>query len=107
MRTYKVGLTPDAIVDLEGIYNFIAEQSGLPEVAWSYIKRLKEKCKGLAHSPSRGQRRDDIRPNLRIIPIAKNAVAAFEIDEENQSVSILNIFYGGRDYEVLLSEHHD
>jgi len=40
--------------------------------------------------------------NLRIVPIDKKAVAAFIVDEEKGAVLVLNIFYGGRDYETLM-----
>ena len=46
--------------------------------------------------------RDDLRKNLRIVAIDKNAIAAFEANEDKQIVTILNIFYGGRDYEAIM-----
>ena len=42
--------------------------------------------------------------NLRVAPIDTKAVAAFIVDEEKQAVLVLNIFYGGRDYEALMAE---
>jgi plasmid stabilization system protein ParE len=53
-------------------------------------------------APLRGQQRDDLRQNLRILPIDKNAVVAFEVNEERCTVTILNIFYGGRDYDAII-----
>jgi len=41
--------------------------------------------------------------NLRIVPIDKKAIIAFMVDEELHAVTILNIFYGGRDYEAIMS----
>jgi plasmid stabilization system protein ParE len=41
--------------------------------------------------------------NLRIYPLNKNTVAAFAVDEDQQAVRILNIFYGGRDFEAIMS----
>ena len=102
LKHYRVNLTPDAIADLKGIYEFIADSSGIPEVAWRYINKLKERCENLHHAPIRGRNRDDIRPNLRILSLDKNAIAAFEVDEEQQEVLILNIFYGGEDYETIM-----
>ncbi|NJK63628.1 MAG: type II toxin-antitoxin system RelE/ParE family toxin [Synechococcaceae cyanobacterium SM2_3_1] len=102
MKSYDVSLTPDAVQDLMDIYLWIAEKSGLPEVALSYIESLRRQCQTLETAPYRGRLREDIRPDLRIVPLADNAVAAFQIDETAQSVLILNIFYGGRDYETLM-----
>lgn len=107
MKHYEVSLTPDAISDLATIYNHIADESQSPLVAWQYIERLREKCYTLEHAPIRGQQRDDIQPGIRILALAKNAVAAFEVDEHNQTVIILNIFYGGQDYETILGDNID
>ena len=93
---------PDAIKDLEGIYGYITDKSGFPERAWSYVEKLQQKCRELETAPLRGQQRDDLMHNLRIVPIDKKAVAAFIVDEEKKAVLVLNIFYGGRDYEALM-----
>ena len=102
MKSYDVYLTPDAIQDLTDIYEYITEKSGFPEVAWAYIEKLRLKCHDLKTIPLIGQQRDDLRKNLRIIAIDKDAIAAFEANEAKQIVTILNIFYGGRDYEVIM-----
>lgn len=94
---------PDAIKDLENIYGYISDKSGIPERAWGYIEKLRPKCLKLETVPLRGQQRNDLMENLRITPIDKKAVAAYLVDEEKQAVIILNIFYGGRDYETLMS----
>ncbi len=103
MKTYKVSLKPDAIKDLSDIYTYIADKSGIPEVAWAYIQKLRNKCNGLEIAPIRGQRRDDLRDNLRVVAIDKNAVIAFEVNEQKSTVTIFNIFYGGRDYNTIMN----
>ena len=103
MKKYNVYLMPDAIKDLESIYGYIADKSGYPERAWAFVERLRQKCHELETAPLRGQQRNDLMKNLRIIPLDKKAVAAFLVDEETQTVVILNIFYGGRDYEALVT----
>jgi len=102
MKKYDVYLMPDAIKDLENIYGYISDKSGFPERAWVYIEKLRQKCHELETAPLRGQQRNDLMENLRIAPIDKKAVAAFIVDEKKQTVIILNIFYGGRDYETLM-----
>ena len=102
MKKYDVYLMPDAIKDLEGIYGYITDKSGFPERAWSYVEKLQQKCRELETAPLRGQQRDDLMHNLRIVPIDKKAVAAFLVDEEKKAILVLNIFYGGRDYEALM-----
>ena len=104
MEKYDVYLLPDAIKDLESIYGYIADKSGYPERAWNYVEKLRQKCQDLETVPLRGQRRDDLMQDLRIAPIDKKAIVAFIVDEKKQTVLILNIFCGGRDYETLMSE---
>lgn len=107
MKTYVVYFMPDAVKDLENIYEYIAEQSGFPERAWNYMEKLKLKCQELETSPVRGRQRNDLMAGLRVYPINKRSVAAFVVDEAEHTVCILNVFYGGRDYEVLLGAPQD
>ncbi|WP_024336357.1 type II toxin-antitoxin system RelE/ParE family toxin [Desulfotignum balticum] len=103
MKKYDVYLMPDAIKDLENIYDYITEESGFPERGWSYIEKLKFKCQKLEIALLRGQTRNDLMIGVRIYPLDKKTVAAFLVDEDNQMVKILNIFYGGQDYEAIMS----
>lgn len=102
MKIYKVSLMPDAIRDLSDIYKYIAEKSGIPDVAMAYVQKLRNKCEKLETAPIRGTNRDDLRDNLRIVAIDKNAVIAFEVNEQKSTVTILNIFYGGKDYDTIM-----
>ncbi len=103
MKTYEVYLMPDAIKDLEHIYEYISTESGFPERAWAFIEKLRLKCQKLETAPLRGQQRNDLMKGLRIYPLNKKTVVAFVVDEEQQAVRIMNIFYGGRDYETIMS----
>lgn len=94
---------PDAIKELEAIYSDLTDKSGPPERAWAFVEELGRKCCELETAPLRGQPRSDLMENLRIIPLDRKAVAAFLVDAETQAVLILNIFYGSRDYEALIT----
>ncbi len=50
----------------------------------------------------RGTMRDDIRPGLRITNYRKRAVIAFSV--LGDTVAIIGVFYGGRDYEAALQD---
>lgn len=104
MKRYNIHFTPDAIKDLDEIYQYIAEESGFPERAWDFVERLHQKCLSLETAPFRGHVRDDLMKGLRITPLEKNTVAAFMIDEPRSLVLVLNIFYGGRDYEAIMTQ---
>ena len=51
--------------------------------------------------PHRGHRRDDLRPGLRIMGFERRASIAFQVLPGE--VVIVRIFFGGRDYEGILS----
>ncbi len=96
MRSRRVVFAPEAATDLDWLYDLIAEASS-PERAMAYLSRLEALCKGLATASERGQRRDDIRPGLRIIGFERRITVAFSVDTER--VTILRCFYGGADWE--------
>jgi toxin ParE1/3/4 len=51
----------------------------------------------LEYAGERGGRRDDIRVGLRIVGFERRVTVAFSVDESR--VTILRLFYGGRDWE--------
>lgn len=60
-------------------------------------------CEGLAVFPLRGLTREDIRPGLRVTHHKGRTLIAYAVDEDARTVSVLGIFYGGQDYEAVLS----
>ncbi|MCK5163925.1 MAG: type II toxin-antitoxin system RelE/ParE family toxin, partial [Desulfobacula sp.] len=66
-------------------------------------EKLRLKCQKLETASLRGQQRNDLMKDLRIYPFDKKTIVAFVVDEDQQVVRILNIFYGGRDYEAIMS----
>ena len=103
MKTYSVVFGPEAEDDLVELYEYIAEH-GSPTIAARYTDAIVEYCEGLATFTHRGTRRDDIRPGLRVTNYKRRAVIAFEVNERNDTVAILGVYYGGRDYESALGE---
>jgi toxin ParE1/3/4 len=67
-----------------------------------YTDAIIDYCDGLATFPERGTQRDDILPGLRVIGYRRGATIAFAI--RRQTVVILGVFYGGRDYEAALKD---
>ena len=101
MKADSVVFAPEAEDNLVSIYDYIAEY-GSPVVASRYTDAIVSYCESLATLPHRGTKRDDIRPGLRITNYKRRAVIAFEVDDTSRTVSILGVFYGGRDYEAIL-----
>ena len=97
----KIVFRPAAESDLASLYDYIRNQSGAPETAIGYIRRIRAFCEGLAEFPERGTKRDDIRPGLRIAGFERRVAIAFVFDSE--AVRVGRIFYGGRDYQALLA----
>lgn len=99
MQPRKVIFAPEARDELKALYKDIADAAS-PEIALSYLERLEEYCRGFSHASMRGHRRDDVRPGLRIVGFEKRVTIAFSVDDE--TVTILHLFYGGRDWENLM-----
>ena len=101
MTGYRVVFRREAIQQLEELYDHIAD-AGSPENAARYTAAIITYCEGLTDFPHRGSARDDIRPGLRTVGYKRRVVIAFAVLDD--TVAILGIFYGGRDYEALLAE---
>jgi toxin ParE1/3/4 len=94
-----VEFAPEALEDVQRIYDWIASAAG-PETAFSYYSRIERFCRGMAFGAERGHNRSDIRPGLRIVGFQRRITIAFTVTETR--VLILRVFYGGRDWERLL-----
>ena len=64
MPKTKVAFRPLAEEDLTELYLYIAEQSGYPDRAIGYVRRLRVYCESLAEFPKRGTQRNDLRRGL-------------------------------------------
>jgi len=102
--TYTVVFTPEAEEQLAALYRYIEEKAS-PEIALRYTSAIVDHCEGFRELPRRAVRRDDIRLGLHITHYKGRAVIAFTVDAER--VSIIGVFYGGRDYETILQSDVD
>nr|WP_260682893.1 type II toxin-antitoxin system RelE/ParE family toxin [Rhizobium laguerreae] len=62
------------------------------------------RCRKIGDAPNGGRPRDDLAPGLRTVPFEHSAVIAYHVTD---AVEIVNVFYGGRDYEALLRAGDD
>ncbi len=102
MAPYTVVFAPEAEEQIAELYRYIAGK-GAPLNALRYTEAIVAYCEGLATVPHRGTRRDDIRPGLRITNYEGRAVIAFAVDDAAMRITIIGLYYGGRDYESMLS----
>lgn len=102
MSGYAVVFTPEAEEQLAELYRYVADAS-TPRIAEHYTDAIVNHCESMKDFPHRGFRRDDIRPGLCITHYKGNCVIAFAVDDPAMSVTILGVFYGGQNYENMLS----
>jgi plasmid stabilization system protein ParE len=98
---HSVGFSPEAQAELLDLYDFISNEAGAAR-ALDYIARIENDCLGFASMPERGTKRDDIRPGLRVAGFEPRVAIAFRLSDH--SLTILRIFYGGRDLTGALSD---
>ncbi len=98
---YTVVFTPEAEAQLVELYVYIAAEAS-PEIGARFTDGILTFCESLSTFPARGTRRDDIRPGLRITSYRKHVAIVFHVSEDR--VDIVGIFYGGQDYDAVLTE---
>jgi len=102
---YNVVFSPLAEAQLDDLYKYIAHAS-TAVTASRYVHEIIDYCVSLSTFPLRGTSREDLRSGLRITNHKKRVVIAFQV--QGNQVTIVSVFYGGQDYETLLSgDEHD
>ena len=93
--TFEVILSPEAKAHLEALEEYIARAASA-QIAADYVNAILDCCADLETFPHRGTRRDNIRPGMRTMGFRRRITIAFEVTDR---VTILGVFYGGRDIE--------
>jgi toxin ParE1/3/4 len=94
-------LAPEAEADLDGIWLYIAQGSGNPEIADRFVDSVTDQFHRLGMNPRIGRRRDDdLRPGIRSFPV-RNYMVLYRI--EGEDVRILRVIRGSRNIEALFS----
>ncbi|HEX9199253.1 MAG TPA: type II toxin-antitoxin system RelE/ParE family toxin [Acidobacteriaceae bacterium] len=92
--------TPQADADLDGIWRYIAIQSGSYEIADRLIDSIIDRFLLLATHPHIGRARDeDLRPGLRTFPVG-DYIIVYRI--QDHQVVILRVLHGSRNINALL-----
>ncbi len=94
-------LRPQAEGDLADIYRYISEQSSAA-TAIRYLRRIRNWCDQLLAFPEAGRARNDLRTGIRILTFEKRVVIAYVILPSGD-IEIGRFFYGGRNYEAIIS----
>lgn len=99
MKQREVVFSPEAIDDLNRLYDWIASVAGAA-VAIRYIERIETFCMRLDLASERGVLREDICPGLRVVGFERRLTVAFSVGVE--TVTIYRLFYGGQNWEEVL-----
>ena len=91
--------TPAAQSDLEDIFRFIAADN--PRRARLYVGEIQAACRRLCDMPDMGMARPDLRPKLRVLPLWRRIVVAYE--PSGSTIDVLRIFSAGQDDEALMT----
>jgi toxin ParE1/3/4 len=92
---YEVRFRPLAEADLADLYEYLSEHAG-SAIGGAYIDRIETLCRTLSELPRRGAPRDDLAPGIRTLNFERRAVIAYRVGDS--SVTIVRVFYAGRDY---------
>lgn len=102
---YSIRFTEQAVNDLHEIYNYIAIQLQARQSARNQLARLKKEIASLEQMPERYRRYDHEKwqeKNLRVLPV-DNYLVFYIPRKSDCTVTILRIFYGGRDIDRQLA----
>lgn len=101
MRSRSVSYTQLAEDDLDSIYAYVADDASR-STALAFTERVDAFCRSLSHASERGTHHLDIRAGLRSVGFERRVTIFFQVSDE--TVSILRIFYAGRDWQAELQD---
>lgn len=103
---YEVVYSAEARQDLRDIYEYIAHELLVPEIASGQAGRIMKAVRSLEQMPMRYTRYEE-EPwhsrGLRFLPV-DNYLIFYLPDEATNVVNIIRIMYGGRDVKRQLDE---
>lgn len=103
--TYSVIYSPQAFLDLTGLYEYIRFNLQVPKTAEKQVNRIKHAIRSLETMPMR-YTLVEWEPwhsmGIRRVPI-DNYTAFYLVDEDKCSVMVVRIFYAGRNIENIIN----
>ena len=103
---FHVVYSAEARQDLRDIYEYIACELLVPEIATGQTERIMKAIRSLEQMPMRHRLYEE-EPwhsrGLRVLPV-DNYLVFYLPDENSATVNIIRIMYGGRDIDKQLNE---
>ena len=100
MRRLPVRFREEAASDLMEVLDYLIEQGADPDVALGFVDRIRRRCEAIGELPEGYPARPDLGPDIRIAPFERSALIAYRVIDA--AVEIVDVFYGGRDYEAIM-----
>ncbi len=95
--TYRIRFHPLVADDLDWIAAWISDYAGASRAA-AKIDEIEQVIRGLALTPHKGSRRDEIAPGLRAFPAGRKGIVVFVVEDDLREVLIYAVSYGGADW---------
>lgn len=103
---YKVSYSPAAQDDIRAIYTYIAFELQAEQTAQGQVNRIREAVRKLDTMPERHEI-VDWEPwssmKMRKLPV-DNYIVFYLTDSDDRTVTVIRVFYGGRDIEGIVQE---
>ena len=103
--TYSVIYSPQAKDDLMEIYSYIAFDLQVPDIAEGQVNRIRKTIRSLDFMPSRYITVEwEPWKSMRMhqVPV-DNFVVYYVVNDDSRTVTVIRIFYGGRDIEDIIN----
>lgn len=107
--SYSVVYSPEAMDDLKEIYAYIAFTLLVPETAEKQVNRIRKEVRSLDFMPSRYSL-VDWEPwksmGMHKVPV-DNFVVYYTVNDDSRTVTVIRIFYGGRDVANIVNTENE
>ena len=105
-REYSIIYSPEALDDIRGIYFYIANELQAEQAANNQVNRIRQNIRKLSSFPEK-HKVVEWEPwnsmGMRMLPV-NNYVVYYLVGEDTAEVSIVRIFYCGRDVEHIVKD---
>jgi plasmid stabilization system protein ParE len=102
--TYKLNVSKDAHLDVDGIIEYMIVNLNNTAAAISFLDDVEKSYRNISENPFMYSYCNDDRlrhQGYRKIPI-KNYLILYSADEKARTVNIMRVFFGGRNYPELV-----
>ena len=105
--SYNVNYSEEAYEDLREIYDYVANELLVPITAENLLKNIRTAIRSLSNMPSR-HTLVDWEPwhsmKMRQFPV-ENFIVYYFIEEDKRIVTVVRIFYNGRDIGKIINSN--